>query len=139
MTKETVRAVCALEVAPEQRGYVAPNAVSIAEAHFEPKAWFRGAWANGEPVGFVMLYEDLEKQEYFLWRLMVGAGHQGKGYGREILDLVADYVRSLPGARYLYSSYVPGDAGPAGFYDRYGFEKTGRVEGGELEIRLALS
>lgn len=74
-----------------------------------------------------------------MWRLMVGAGHQGKGYGREILDLVADYVRSLPGARYLYSSYVPGDAGPAGFYDRYGFEKTGRVEGGELEIRLALS
>ena len=28
---------------PEQRGFVAPNAVSIAEAMFEPKAWFRAS------------------------------------------------------------------------------------------------
>ena len=138
VTAETVRAVCALEVASTQRGYVAPNAVSIAQAHFEPKAWFRAVYAGEEPVGFVMLHEDTEKPEYFLWRFMVAAQHQGKGYGRRALDLVVEHVRSLPGARVLGSSFVPGEHGPQAFYVRYGFVETGEVDEGEHVIRLDL-
>ena len=138
VTAETVRAVCALEVASTQRGYVAPNAVSIAQAHFEPKAWFRAVYAGEEPVGFVMLHEDTEKPEYFLWRFMVAAQHQGKGYGRRALDLVVEHVRSLPGARVLGSSYMPGEHGPQAFYVRYGFVETGEVDEGEHVIRLDL-
>jgi diamine N-acetyltransferase len=55
ITKETVRAICRLQVGPGQDRFVAPNAVSIAQAHFEPKAWFRAIHAGEEPVGFVML------------------------------------------------------------------------------------
>jgi diamine N-acetyltransferase len=138
ITGETVRAVCRVEVAPEQRGYVAPNAVSIAQAHFEPKAWFRAVYAGEEPVGFVMLFEDTEKPEYYLWRFMVAAEHQGKGYGKRALDLVVERVRGLPGATELLSSYVRGEHGPQGFYLGYGFEETGEVEEGEHVIRLAL-
>ena len=137
ITAETVRAVCALEVAPDQRGFVASNAVSIAEAHFEPKAWFRAVYADEEPVGFAMLYEDAEKREYFLWRFMIAAGHQRKGHGRAALDLVVGHVRAR-GAKRLLSSYVPGDAGPAEFYRRYGFVETGEVDEDELVIRLDL-
>ncbi len=50
VTADTVRAICKLEVAPAQRGLVAPNAVSIAQAHFEPAAWFRGIYAGDEPA-----------------------------------------------------------------------------------------
>jgi diamine N-acetyltransferase len=139
VTAETVRAICALEVAPEQRGYVAPNAVSIAQAHFEPKAWFRAVYADDEPVGFAMLYEDTEKGEYFLWRFMVAAGHQGNGYGKRALDLVVEHVRGLPRATELRTSYVPGEHGPRDFYLRYGFEETGEVEDGERVVRLPLS
>jgi diamine N-acetyltransferase len=139
ITGDTVRAVCALEVAPEQRGFVAPNAVSIAQAHFEPKAWFRAIYAGEEPVGFVMLSEDTEMPEYYLWRFMVAAEHQGKGYGKRALDLLVERVRSLPGATELLSSYVRGEAGPRDFYLRYGFEETGGVEEGEHVIRLELS
>jgi diamine N-acetyltransferase len=138
VTAETVRAVCALEVAPAQRRYVAPNAVSIAQAHFEPKAWFRAVYADEEPVGFVMLHEDTEKPEYFLWRFMVAAEHQGKGYGRRALDLVVEHVRSLPGARVLGSSFVPGEQGPKAFYLRYGFVETGELDEGEHVIQLDL-
>jgi diamine N-acetyltransferase len=138
ITAETVRAICRLEVAPEQRGFVAPNAVSIAQAHFEPKAWFRAVYADEEPVGFVMLFEDIEKPEYYLWRFMVAAEHQGRGYGKRALDLVVEHVRELPGATELRSSYVRGDRGPQGFYLGYGFEETGEVEEGEHVIRLEL-
>jgi diamine N-acetyltransferase len=138
ITADTVRAVCALEVSPDQRSFVAANALSIAEACFEPKAWFRAVYADETPVGFVMLYLDREKQEYYLWRLMIDARHQGESYGRRALDLVVDHIRTLPGARYLYSSYVDGERSPGRFYARYGFEETGELEDGERVIRLSL-
>ena len=138
VTAQTVRAICNLEVLPEQRGYVAPNAVSIAQAYFQPRAWFRAIYAGEEPVGFVMLDDDPEQGEYFLWRFMVSGEHQGKGYGRAALDLVVDHVRTRPAASELRSSYVPGEHGPRDFYLAYGFEETGEVEGAEVVIRLPL-
>jgi diamine N-acetyltransferase len=138
VTADTVRAICALRVRPEQEGYVATNALSIAQAHFQPRAWFRAIYADETPVGFVMLDDDPEAKEYFLWRLMIDGDHQGKGHARRALDLVVEYVRTRPGATELRSSYVEGDDGPAGFYRAYGFVETGEMEGTEVEIRLAL-
>lgn len=138
VTRDTVRAVCRLQVAPGQEGLVAPNAVSIAEAHFQPKAWFRAIYADEEMVGFVMLYEDPEKAEYYLWRLMVAGEHQRRGYGQQALGLVVDRLRTLPGARELLTSCVPGEGGPRPFYERLGFIATGEVEDGEEVLRLPL-
>ena len=139
ITADTVRAICRLKVAPDQEGFVAPNAVSIAEAHFEPKAWFRAIYADGEAVGFIMLEDDAAKAEYFLWRLMVADGFQGRGYGRRAVELLLDYVRTRPGATALMTSWVPGDGSPAEFYRKLGFEPTGEVDEGEIVGRLALS
>ncbi len=138
VTGETVRATFVLGVAPGQEGFVAANAISIAEAYFEPKAWFRAIYADEEPVGFVMLYDDPATPEYFLWRLMIDGRHQGRGYGRRALDLLVDYVRTRPAAAEVRSSYVPGEAGPGEFYRRYGFEETGELNHGQHVIRLAL-
>ena len=138
VTAETVRTVCALSVAPDQRHFVATNAESIAEAYFSPEAWFRAVYAGDAPVGFVMLSDDPAKPEYFLWRFMISAEHQGKGYGRRALDLLVEHVKGRPGARELLTSYVPGDGSPEGFYRGLGFEPTGEVEDGEVVMRLRL-
>ncbi len=138
VTADTVRAVSALQVAPGQRGSVAPNAVSIAEASYEPRAWFRMITADEVPVGFVMLSIDVETPTYYLWRFMVDARFQGLGFGRAAIALVVDHVRSLPGAHELLVSWVAGPAGPEGFYAALGFEPTGEVHGGEVEGRLRL-
>jgi diamine N-acetyltransferase len=138
VTAETVRAVCKLDVRPAQRGFVAPNSFSIAQAHFEPRAWFRAVYANETPVGFVMLELDRERESYFLWRFMIDAAHQGRGYGKRALDLVLAYVRTLPGARELRSSYLPGRGSPRDFYLRYGFVETPERDGREVVIRFDL-
>jgi diamine N-acetyltransferase len=57
VTAKTLREVCNLTVSPEQRQFVAPNAISIAQAYFEPAAWFRAVYADDTPVGFAMLYD----------------------------------------------------------------------------------
>ena len=81
ITAETVWPIMKVNVAENQKSFVAPNANSIAEAYFTKEAWFRAIYAGEEPVGFVMLFADEKKPEYFLWRLMIDKDHQGKGYG----------------------------------------------------------
>lgn len=138
ITDATVREICRLQVAPHQRGHVAPNAVSLAEALFEPKAWYRAIVADDVSVGFVMLYDDPDKPEYFLWRLMVGAPYQGLGIGRSAVGLLVEHVRTRPAATELRTSWVPGPDGPERFYLALGFEATGEVDEGEIVARLAL-
>ena len=134
VTRETLREVLALEVAPAQKRFVAPNAVSIAQAHFEPDAaWFRAIYAADTPVGFVMLHDDPATSTYFLWRFMIDKTAQGRGYGRRAIDLLIDHVRTRPGATELRTSCVPGDGSPIPFYEKVGFRLTGEVdEDGEL-------
>jgi diamine N-acetyltransferase len=138
VTKDTVRSICGLQVAPAQRGFVAPNAVSFAQALFEPRAWFRAIVADGVPVGFVMLSLDPDTADYWLWRLMIADGLQGRGYGRRVLDLVTDHVRTLPSATRLFVSWCPGPGSPEPLYLGYGFVATGEVEEGEIVGALAL-
>lgn len=144
VTRDNVRAVCRLAVAPSQRNLVAPNAVSLAEALVSPHAWYRAITADGVPVGFVMLSDDPEgtgnegRPQYYLWRLMIGDGLQGAGYGRRAVELVVDHVRSRPGATELLVSWVPGEGSPEGFYLGLGFEPTGEIDDGEVVGRLPL-
>lgn len=138
ITRDSVRSVIALETKPEQKQFVAPNAVSVAEAHFSPLAWTRAIYADDTPVGFVMLSDDPEKPEYYLWRYMVAGEYQGFGFGRQALQLVIDYVRTRPGAKELVLSYVPGEGCPRDFYARLDFVDTGEQHGGEIVMRLDL-
>ncbi len=138
VTGETVRAICRLQVAPDQRLFVAPNAVSFAEALFEPKAWYRAILADDRPVGFVMLYEDPGVARSYLWRLMIDARYQGLGFGRRAVALVVDHVRSRPDATALLVSWVPGSGSPERFYLDLGFEPTGEIDAGEVVASLTL-
>ena len=138
ITAETVWAICQLKVAPAQEQFVASNAFSIAQAHFSPIAWFRAIYADETPVGFMMLADNPEAPEYFLWRLMIADGHQRKGFGERAIALLVDYVRTRPGATELQVSYHPGEGSPRDFYLKQGFEETGRIEEGEVVLRLPL-
>lgn len=71
VTKATVREVCALEVHDEQRGYVASNALSIAQAYFEPSAVFRAVYLDGRAIGFVQWREADTPDTVVLWRFMI--------------------------------------------------------------------
>jgi diamine N-acetyltransferase len=138
VTGETVRAVCLLHVAPDQRHLVAPNAVSFAEALFEPKAWYRAVVADDVPVGFVMLSIDEAAPEYYLWRFMIDQRYQGRGYGRAAILQLIEHVRTLPDATELLVSWVPEAGGPEPFYRGLGFEPTGEVDEGEVVARYRL-
>lgn len=137
ITQETVRTICSLEVAGDQRGFVAPNALSIAEAHFVPTHWMRAIYADEEPAGFVLTHEDPAEGTYYLWRFMVAEGHQRLGVGRRAMELLLERWRGL-GAAAATLSVAPGNAGAISFYESLGFRLTGDEHGGELVMRLEL-
>lgn len=141
ITAETVVQVCELSdtLSPAHQQMVDANALSIAEAYFEPKAWFRAIYAAETPVGFLMLYDDPDEPEYFLWRFMLAAPYQGLGFGRQAIALLLDYVRTRPGARELLTSCGEGEGSPEGFYTRLGFQRTGEVDDDEVVLRLPMT
>ena len=136
LNKSNYREILRLKVGDDQTGFVASNAISIAQAHFHPEAWYRGIYAGGVAVGFVMLEIDESKPEYYLWRFMIDEKHQGKGYGFKAMHLVIEYVKGLPDSQEFLLSYVPGDGSPQGFYSKLGFVETGEVEDGETMMAL---
>jgi diamine N-acetyltransferase len=131
-------AILNLDVDDNQKSLVASNARSIAQAHYSKHAWYRAIYAGDEPVGFVMLYLDKSKPEYYLWRLMVDQEHQGKGYGFVAMQMVIDFIRSMPKAKEFFTSYVPGKGNPSPFYRKLGFKDTGEMMEGEKVMRLEL-
>ena len=138
ITRDTLWSILNLSVTKEQERFVASNAVSIAEAHFAPEAWFRAIYADETPVGFLMLSEKPANGDYFLWRFMIDAKHQGEGYGRRAIELLIGYVRTRPKAKELLLSHVAGDGSPEDFYRKLGFDHTGDKSGEELIMKLTL-
>lgn len=138
ITAGTVRAICDLEPHEAQSQFVAPNAVSIAQAHFNPAAVFRAVYADEEPVGFIMWRPEDDGASCFLWRFMIDGHQQGKGYGREAIALWLKSLSAL-GYRLARLSYLPGDSGPHGFYLAQGFRDTGEQRAnGEKLMELGL-
>jgi diamine N-acetyltransferase len=138
VTRATVRAVCALSVHDRQRRYVAPNALSLAEAHFEPSAAFRAVWLGGQPIGFVQWRDGAAPGETILWRFMIDRDHQGAGHGRAALGLALAHFASR-GVVAVETSVVRGPASPLGFYLANGFTELGRESPrGEWMLRRPL-
>jgi diamine N-acetyltransferase len=134
VTQESVRAVCDLRVAPAQESFVTPNAVSLAEAYVYPEVWCRAVYSGDELVGFVMLHDVPTGPGYMLWRLMIDARFQGRGFGRQVVDLVAGHVRTRPGATVLKVGAHRGEGGPGPFYESLGFRPTGEIIDGEEDV-----
>ena len=146
VTQDNVAEVVGLRVKPGQEGIVATNSNSLAEAYVSNgRAWPRAVYADGVAVGFLML--DLTAPDQaagvrgacWVWRLMVDAEHQGKGYGSEAMRLAMAHVQSLTFIDEILLTYKPHVPNLGAFYSSLGFEPTGAVdEDGEVVMRFAL-
>ncbi|MHA2504724.1 MAG: GNAT family N-acetyltransferase [Candidatus Kariarchaeaceae archaeon] len=135
----------ALEVADNQEDYIASNVKTIAQSKFMPYLEVRAMGNEEGMVGLVAYVvrvselDDKKPDSGYIMRFMVDANHQGKGYGRTLLDLTVETIkREEPSTRYIYLSVVPENTGATGFYRKMGFEPTGEKAGSEDVYRLTL-
>ena len=141
VSRADVGTLCRLSVKDDQGGRVAPNAITIAQAAYEPGAHVWGLWVDETPVGLMGIIDqaqaDLEDGDEprcaFLWRLMIDGAHQGQGHGAAALRIAEARARSWT-KPYLVTSAVDMPDGAAPFYERHGFRRTGRMLDDEIEL-----
>ena len=139
ITPENFSAVINLDVAEDQKLFVAPNVKSIAQAKIYPDSIPMAIYSgDGEPVGFVMYGYDPDDKKYYLGRLMIDARHQGKGYGKAATLEVIRRMSEIEGCRAIYLSFVPENTGAEKLYSSVGFQRTGALNGNEIVMRFDL-
>ncbi|KGM31526.1 hypothetical protein P409_26685 [Inquilinus limosus MP06] len=129
-----------LRVAPGQAGFVAANADSIAEADDSPWCVPLGVCdaAHGGPVGFVMHALDPQDGHRWIYRLMIDARYQGRGFGRSALRATLGILDRLPRGERVLLGVVPGNTAARRLYASEGFVETGETLGDELVLQRVL-
>lgn len=136
------RAACAaLGVTPEQSEYIASNESSLrtAEEHAAVARPF-AIYIDDRMVGFAMFAFDREAppaDRHWLWRFMIDASHQGKGYGSAALRAIIRYFEDQ-GADQITLSTKPDNAAALSLYHRFGFRENGQWNGSEIVLKLHL-
>jgi diamine N-acetyltransferase len=135
-----------LRVAPGQEGFVAPNEFSLAQAPYETGATPYVIWSGDARVGFLQVI-DMREYAYrdpaddpnalYLWRFMIGAEFQGKGFGTAALSALIGMARKM-GVSAVEVSVVAENAVALRFYEGLGMTRTGRLIDGEIQLRLGL-
>ena len=128
-----------LDVAPEQKNFVRPNAVSLAQAYVMPECRPLAIYDGRTPVGFAMYALDKEDDEYWIYRLMIDAQYQRRGFGREAMRLLIERIKAeTPKRSLLYISFEPTNEAAQHLYSSLGFVSDYRHVDGEIVYRLEL-
>ncbi|WP_248928017.1 GNAT family N-acetyltransferase [Paenibacillus hamazuiensis] len=152
ITLENRRDIFNLTVSEEQRRFVASNLSSMASCyvlatnggHPFPFA----IYADEQPVGFVMLtygitgYDlpSIADNNYCILRLMIDKMYQNRGYGREAMNKILEFIRTYPAgpARYCWIPYAPDNHHAKKLYESLGFRDNGEICNNELITVLPL-
>jgi diamine N-acetyltransferase len=144
-----VRSLIRIKVRPDQDDLVSNNAKTLAQAAYEKGSYVWGLWDDDTLVGLMAMIHPGEYpwDEYgrpepgddataaYLWRLLIGAEFQGKGYGSAALAEAFAQTRAW-GCSRLTAHVSDTPHSNLGFYERFGFRKTGEVEDGEVVIAV---
>ena len=126
---------------PEGEGFVASNAVSLAQAwlYRDNRDVFPFAIYDDDTlVGFMLVEEDMDEKRLDLWRFMLSPQREGRGLGTAAVELLIRYARDSRRYKYLQLLCAPENAAARHIYDKLGFRPTGAICFGDVEMRLAL-
>jgi len=139
VTNDTFRECIALKVRDDQKGFVASNVYSLAEAQADGVSIPRAIYADERMVGFIMYDFEPKEDRGYITRLMVAADHQGNGHGRAAMRQVIDLFKENPACKEIQISVVPENVAARSLYLGLGFELTGEIDEGEEVLRMRLN
>ncbi len=140
ITEENFKAIVEMK-RPDNEAFVAPNAYSLAQAWLYREngdVYPFAIYEEDNPVGFMMLDEDLEERCLVIWRIMFPVEYQNKGYGTQAIREIIRLAGESGKYDFLILDYVPGNDIAKHVYEKLGFRPTGEMNNGEVEMRLDL-
>lgn len=150
ITSDNMLECTGLRPSPEQqeRGYVADNVFSLAQAYVEPWWTPLAVYVDETMVGFVMYGRWPESGFSEMWgnkpkrgidyilRMMVDSRYQGQGYGKAALAALIDRIKAQGGCRAIELDYDRDNVPAARLYTGRGFQPLEENEDGEILARL---
>ncbi len=132
VTQGNWRAVARLEVAEDQRDFVAPNIASLAEAAYEPGLTPLAIYADETLVGFALYtHEPFQGEWTFtlapyqgelgIVRMMLDQQYQRQGYGRQAMQALIAQMRNLPGGQAIILNFISTNVSARRLYESLGF------------------
>ena len=126
-----------LKLRKDQEEFVSHPIRSLAQAYvYRNQCQPFGIYQDEEMVGYVMVIYDYDVPEYDMWHMMIDETRQGKGYGKEALKRVLEYIETKPfgeSNRVVLTcnqQNIPG----LRLYRSLGFQETGNVDEDEIEM-----
>ena len=130
-----------LKLAPGQEEFVSHPIRSLAQAYvYRNQCQPFGIYAADKMVGYVMVIYDYDVPEYDIWHMMIDESEQGRGYGREALDRVIDFIRTKPFGASDRVALTCNKKNPVAkkLYESKGFAATGVEDEDEIELAMTL-
>ena len=126
-----------LKLRKDQEEFVSHPIRSLAQAYvYRNQCQPFGLYQDEEMVGYVMVIYDYDVPEYDIWHMMIDEARQGRGYGKEALKRVLEYIGTKPfgeSNRVVLTcnqQNIPG----LRLYRSLGFQETGNVDEDEIEM-----
>lgn len=127
-----------LQVEDSQKGFVASNSYSLAEAFADKVSEPRAIYADDTMVGFIMYDYDPSRETGFISRLMIDKRYQKNGYAREAMQKVISNLKNIQDCKYIQLGYNAKNDRAAGFYEKLGFIKTGEINNGDIICKITI-
>lgn len=141
VTAENRAGVLALELLPEQAGFVESVAQCLEEADAHRNWRPVGIYHGEDLVGFAMYgrfpWESFPFGRLWLDRFLIDYRFQGRGYGRAALALLLARLGGRYPRRRIYLSVTPGNRAAARLYQSFGFRFNGEkdIHGEDVMVR----
>jgi len=106
VTVNNWKACIALELAPDQEGFVPSNLYSIAESQFYPDARSTAIYnERNQLVGYVLWGRDILVNKWKIFRIMIDKSHQRQGYGKSAISAIIARISQEPNGHEILISY----------------------------------
>ena len=86
----------------------------------------------------MLLEEEMDEKQLDLWRIMLSPEFEGKGFGTAAVALLIQYARASGRYQCLSLLCAHANTNARHIYDKLGFEPTGYICYGDVEMKLVL-
>ncbi|MFK7800662.1 MAG: GNAT family N-acetyltransferase [Anaerolineae bacterium] len=139
VTAENWKACTALELAPDQKGFVPSNLYSIAESQFYAGARSQAIYnLDDQVIGYALWGRDVFTNKWKVFRIMIDQAHQHKGFGKAAMQMIIEQIAMEPDGREILICYQNENEVARKLYTRLGFIEQEVDEAGKVTALFTL-
>ena len=119
-----------IKVKDEQEKFITNPIECLAKAYVYREFVYPFAIYNDDLViGFVMIRFNKEFNNYFIWQFMIDEKYQGKGYGKQSMNRVLEWIKCDGKSNEVVITYIEGDDIAKNLYTSLGFKEFQNFDG----------